>query len=323
MMSSRSVKLILPDKIALQVVPQIKESLPVVEVVQVSDTGVPEADISDAEALMWGWFTEEQLCRLVLAAPNLRWLHTPMTSVTELLIPEVCQRPILVTNSAGVLARSVAEFAMMSILCHAKRASELLTAQRETRWHADLTLDDLDGKTILILGLGHIGRAIAQRANAFNMRVLGCRRHPQPTEGVTQVLGPEKWRSVVSESDYIVIAVPLTPVTRGMFDRAALNTMKREAYLVNIARGGLVDELALLETLQDGRIAGAALDTFVREPLPGEHPFWSCPNLFVTPHISWSSPTAREHMLSLFLENLRRYTAGEEMLNCVDKYAGY
>jgi phosphoglycerate dehydrogenase-like enzyme len=176
---------------------------------------------------------------------------------------------------------------------------------------------------MLIIGLGQIGQAIAERAAVFGMHVVGSRRSGAAVPGVSAVVPADGWRPLLGEADYVVIAAPLTPETRGMIGAAELATMRPDAYLINIARGEIVDEAALIAALQSGRIAGAGLDVFNVEPLPAESPLWGLPNVFITPHISWNSPAVLPRTLDLFLDNLRRYRDGEPLRNIVDKHAGY
>jgi phosphoglycerate dehydrogenase-like enzyme len=155
------------------------------------------------------------------------------------------------------------------------------------------------------------------------MRILGSRRTPRPMPGVERVVGEHAWRDLLPEAEYIVLATPLTPATRSMIDAAAFAAMRPEAYLINIARGAIIDEPALITALQNGQIAGAALDTFEQEPLPPDSPLWSLPNVTITPHATAHSPRMRERQIALFIENVRRLRNGEPLLNVVDKTAGY
>jgi phosphoglycerate dehydrogenase-like enzyme len=155
------------------------------------------------------------------------------------------------------------------------------------------------------------------------MRILGSRRTPRPMPGVERVVGNDGWRELLPEADYVVLATPLTAETRGMLDAAAFAAMKPSAYLVNIARGAIVDEPAMVAALREGHIAGAALDTFEQEPLPPDSPLWSMPNVTITPHSTAHSPRMRERQIGLFLENLRRFRNSEPLLNVVDIAAGY
>jgi phosphoglycerate dehydrogenase-like enzyme len=319
------MKLIIPTNIAEQAEPRVREVAPEVQVVHVDQEGAPDGDLGDAEVLLRWWMSRATLRRILAAAPRLGWLHTPSAGVDGLLIPEVLEREIVLTNSAGAHAIQIAEFVLMFMLGHAKQVRDLAALTPENAWECGRTLqlDELHDKTLLILGLGHIGQEIARRAAAFGMRVLGSRRRPEPIAGVERVVGEDEWRELLPEADYVAIATPLTDATRGMLDAAALARMRPGAYLVNIARGEIIDTPALIAALEQGRLAGAALDTLPEEPLPPEHPLWHTPNVWITPHISASSPRTSERAIGIFLENVRRYRAGEPLINIVDKQAGY
>lgn len=184
-------------------------------------------------------------------------------------------------------------------------------------------LEELADATLLILGTGNIGKAIASRAKAFGVRVWGSRRHPEPLPNFDKIVGADEWRSLLPAVDYVVIATPLTPETKGLIDEAALRSMRQSAYLINIDRGAIVDEAALLTALPEGWIAGGGLDTVATEPLPPESPLWSLPNALITPHCSALSPRLRERIAQLFIDNLKRYQTGQPLRNVVDKQAGY
>ena len=319
------MKLIIPKAIAGLVEPRIGAIAPDWSVVHVDDDGTVEGDATDAAAYLRWWMPVEAFRRTLAAAPALRWVHSPSAGVDHLLIPEIVESEIVLTNSAGAHAIPIAEFVLMCMLAHAKRARALLALRPEDAWdHEDrLLLGELYEKTALIIGLGSIGEEIARRAAAFGMRVLGSRRRPRPTTAVDLVVGEDGWRDLLPEADFVVIAAPLTERTRGMVDADAFARMRPDAYLINIARGPIVDTGALLEALHTGRIAGAAIDTPPVEPLPPDHPLWRAPNTWITPHISYSSPRGRERLFQIFFENLRRFRAGEPLINVVDKRAGY
>lgn len=318
------MKLVLPGLLRDELIPRIEAVAPQATIVWYDQHGEPEAPIADADVLLRWFFTAEQLARLVRQMPALHWLHIPRAGVDGSLIPEIVERDIIVTNSAGVHAIPISEFVMLFALSHVKQAARLHQLQAAHQWREqDMQLRELAGTTMLIIGLGQIGQAIAERARAFGMRVWGSRRNPRPMPGVERVVGEGEWRSLLPQADFVVIAAPLTPLTRGMFGRAELALMKPDAYLINIARGEIVDEAALIAALRDRRIAGAGLDVFAQEPLPPDSPFWELPNVFVTPHISWSSPHIRARTLDIFARNLRAFVHNEPMINVVDKQAGY
>jgi phosphoglycerate dehydrogenase-like enzyme len=317
------MKIVLPALLAEELEPQVRAIVPAARIVYFDDQSRPLAPVDDAEVLLRWWGPPQMLIGLVERMPALRWLHIPRAGVDSSLVPAVVDRDILVTNSAGVHAIPISEFVLMFMLSHIKRVPELLLAQGERRWDKSLAMNELAGRTVLVIGMGQIGRAIAARASAFEMRVLGSSRSGRPQPGVERVVSEGEWRALIPEADYVVLAAPLTPATRGMFGAAELAAMRPSAYLINIARGEIVDEGALIAALERGQIAGAGIDVFSTEPLPAASPLWGLPNVFVTPHISWTSPEIRPRTIHLFIENLRRYVAGEPLRNLVDKHAGY
>jgi phosphoglycerate dehydrogenase-like enzyme len=223
------------------------------------------------------------------------------------------------------------------ILAVSRRLPGLMELQRERTWQP-LEGVELRDVTVGIVGLGSIGRAVGALATAFGCRVVAVRRRSEPGDQVVapddetrsfgalildRVGGPDSLPELLAESDFVVLAAPLTAETEGMIDAAALAAMKPSAWLINIARGRLIDERALLNALRDGTIGGAILDTFREEPLPPTSPFYDLPNVIVTPHTSWSSGRVLDRSVELFCDNLRRYAAGEPLLNVVDPAAGY
>lgn len=314
------MKIILPVQIAAEVEPLLP---PGIQVVHVDADGAFDGVAADAEALFRWWSPTAILDKILAAAPNVRWVHTPSAGVDHLLTPTLLARDLVLTNNAGTHAIPIAEFVLAFMLAHAKQLPALYAAQSERRWLERLPVAELMDATLLIVGIGGIGQAIAERAAAFGMRVWGSRRRVQPMPGVERVVGADEWRALLPEADYVVIATPLTPTTRGMIDAAALRAMRSTAYLINIARGAIIDDAALLTALCEGWIAGAALDAFEIEPLPSDSPFWSLPNAFVTPHCTANSPRMRERSIALFLDNLERYRNRRPLRNVVDQEAGY
>lgn len=314
------MKLLLSTKFGEDIEPHLP---PDVTVVHVDQDGVCAGDPSDAEAFARFWISREAFDRVLDATPRLRWVHTPSAGVDHVLTPKLLARDITLTNSAGIHAIPIAEFVLAFMLDRVKRLPELHAAQQAQQWREELAIHELYDATLLIIGLGGIGLAIAQRAAAFGMRVWGSRRNPQPVPHVERVVGAAEWRTLLPDADYVVIAAPLTPETRRMINTAALRAMRSDAYLINIARGAIIDEAALLTALREQWIAGAALDAFETEPLPADSPFWSLPNAFITPHCTWASPHMRRRAANLFLDNLQRYRSGLPLRNVVDKQHGY
>ncbi len=259
-------------------------------------------------------------------APRLRWMHTMSAGVEDFLIPEIVERKdFTLTNNSGPYDIPIAEHVMALILAAAKHLPDYQRAQQRSRWDKDHRHTELNGATVVVLGLGSIGGETARLASAFGMRVVGVRRRLDRAgiPGVTEVVPPERLADAAAEADFLVVATPLTPATRGLVSREVLARMKPTAWLVNIARGAVVDEQALREAVTERRIAGAAIDAWWKEPLPPDSEWWGLDNVIVTPHVSHSSPRVKERTLALFLENLRRWKAREPLLNVVDVRAGY
>lgn len=260
------------------------------------------------------------------AAPDLRWLHTMFAGVERFLIPEVIERRgLTLTNNSGSYDVPIAEYVLGAMLSAAKRFPDYERAQARAHWEKELRGAELHGSTLVVLGLGSIGSEVARLACAFGMRVIGVRRRLElpGIAGLAEVIPPERLADAVGQADFLAVTAPLTPATRGLVSRDVIARMKPTAWLVNIARGAIVDEAALLEALEERRIGGATIDAWWTEPLDAASEWWSLPNVVVTPHISHSSQHVRERTLGLFLENLRRWKAREPLLNVVDLRAGY
>jgi phosphoglycerate dehydrogenase-like enzyme len=233
------------------------------------------------------------------------------------------ESPVVLTNSRGVFDRPIAEYVLGLILAFAKDLPGTLDLQRERSWRHRET-DRIDRKHALIVGTGSIGRAIGRLLSAAGMTVAGVGRTERAEDpDLGQISGSGDLLSRLPDADYVVVAAPLTEQTRGMFDAAAFKRMKPSARLINIGRGPIVVEDDLLRALHDKEIAGAALDVFTKEPLPPEHPLWDAPNLIVSPHMSGDFVGWLDTLAELFVQNFRRWMAGEELFNVVDKKLGY
>ncbi len=316
------MKLILPIEVADDLEPHLPTDT---KFVRVDIDGNIDGDAIDAEVYFsWLYYLKPTTLHKVLeSAPQLRWHHAPNAGVNNMLTPKYLERDIILTNGAGVHAIPIAEFVIAYMLSYAKQLPSLYKLQTQQRWQRGFQIEELQDKTLLIIGAGGIGQEIAARAKAFGMRIFGSRRHPQPQANFDKVVGANEWKALLPEVNYVVIATPLTRETKGMIDAEVLRSMRPDAYLMNIARGAIVDEPALLKALQENGIAGAALDTVFTEPLAPESPFWTLPNVFITPHCSGHSPKSKERSLALFLDNLTRYRHGKPLRNVVDKNAGY
>lgn len=258
--------------------------------------------------------------RPVLDCPTLRWVQVGGAGVDHL--PAWDPARVRVTNAAGVLSPFMAEYVIGAILMTNFGFPTYWHQQRESRWQQqDWTA--AAGKTLLIVGLGRIGEQTARLAKAVGLRVLAVRRKAEAPEAVDELLPPERLHEGLVAADFVVLHVPLTETTRYLIDAEALACMKPSALLINCARGPVVDEAALLATLDEGRLAGAVLDVFAEEPLPPDSPLWSQERVIITPHVSDSVADWRRRFADFFAENLERWTAGQPLLNELDPIRGY
>jgi len=263
-------------------------------------------------------------------AATLRWLHCSGHAVGHFPLADLAARHIVVTNSRGVQSVPIAEHVMACLLALARRLPQTMRDQQERVWRPNVLVGEaspwlLAGRTMGIIGVGTLGEAVAVRAKAFGMRVMGLRRDPGRgvPKGFDDVVGPADRGRLLAEADVIVIAAPLTPETERLIDAAAIATMKPGAIVINVARGQLIDEGALADALETGRLGGAALDVFTTEPLPPNSPLWAMPNVIVTPHNSGFRTGHFDAVIDLFAENLKRFERGVELLNVVDLQRGY
>ena len=263
-------------------------------------------------------------------ATRLRWIQAVAVGVGSMLYPEMIASPVMITNARGIRARAMAEHVIGVSIALARKLHVAIRRQAEHQW-AQTEIEGGDGILVLngrrmgVVGLGAIGLEVARLAAAIGMKVTAVRKNvaaPRPTE-VEDVLSPQQLPELLAKSDVVVLAPPLTADTRGLIGDRELATMKRTAFLVNIGRGKLVHDVALVDALRAGRIGGAALDVFANEPLDPDSPYWSLPNVIVTPHVSGAMEDYWVPLLSLFADNLRRFERGEPLVNIVDKFAGY
>jgi phosphoglycerate dehydrogenase-like enzyme len=283
---------------------------------------------ADADAA-FGGFSAERLRAVLAGAPTLRWVHTFSAGVDR-HVPEMARYTrVLLTNNSGAYDVPIAEHVIAMIFAAAKRVPEHLAAQQRREWQREMPHGEVRDATLVILGMGSIGSEVARLACGVGMRVIGVRRDASrrdpnaPTEGVDRIVSTDRFAEVAREADYLAVTAALTPQTRGMVSAELLRALKPTAWIINIARGPIVDEAALAAALTEKRIGGAALDVFETEPLPAASPLWSLDNAILTPHVSNSSPRVRERSLALVTENVRRFKAGEPLLNVVDRVLGY
>jgi len=322
---------------------RIRAAAPGARLVTVSVEGLADGPLDDVEVMLRGWLSAEAFDRLLARAPRLVWVHSATSGVERALTPASRERGLVVTNARGVFSRPIAEYVLMMILGVSRKLPQLLELQRERTWQP-LEGAELRDVTVGIVGLGSIGRAVGALATAFGCRVVAVRRRPGDGDGtggasvsarsdgddrafgevmLDRVGGPETLPELLAESDFIVLAAPLTPETEEMINAETLAMVKPGAWLINVARGKLIDERALLRALRDGPLGGAVLDTFRDEPLPPMSSFYDLPNVIVTPHTAWSSGRVLDRSVELFCDNLRLFAAGEPLLNVVDPAAGY
>jgi phosphoglycerate dehydrogenase-like enzyme len=260
----------------------------------------------------------------VAALPRLRWVHATSAGAGEVVrtakLPAEALERVTITTSSGVHAIPLAEFAILGLLAIAKDLPRFAEDQRARAWpELRRPLRELDGQTLFLVGLGEIGRETARLAKAFGMRTVGIRRSQKPPpEYVDEVHGPDRLAELACRADAMVVSLPLTEETAGMIDRVVIERLPPSCIFVNVGRGGVVDEPALIEALQEGRIAGAVLDVFATEPLPPDSPLWDLPNVLVTPHAVALSARENERIVELFVTNLRRYLDGEPLAKVVE-----
>jgi phosphoglycerate dehydrogenase-like enzyme len=263
--------------------------------------------------------------RFVARAPRVKWLQTISTGVDKVLTPELVRSPVVVTNMSGIHEVTIAEFVQMLMLMFVKGAPRSFHQQIEGRFKW-FPMDVLTGKTVGLVGFGRIGREVARVARCFDMKVVATRRGAaarESVDGVELMLPLSQLHELLGMSDFVVLALPLTDESRGLIGESELRAMKPSAKIINVSRGAIIDEPALIQALRDEVIAGAGLDVFVQEPLPPDSPLRRMENVIFSPHVSGDIAEYDVYAARLFAENLRRYLAGEPLLNVVDKALGY
>ena len=276
-----------------------------------------KADVCCFSADMWEDLGSRQLVLPALfRLEGLRWFHTFSAGVDSPVFQMLIDRGITLTNSTGASAPSIAQYVLAMMLHRVKRIGEFAAQQQRAEW-AQLRGGELTGMTAGIIGTGAIGGETARLAKAGGMRVIGARRSEKRARWVDEQVPMKRLGYLLRESDFVVLACPLTKQTEGMIGEPQLRAMKPTATLINIARGRVVQESALIRALNDGWIASACLDVFEREPLPAESPLWSMPNVIVTPHNSGISPLNMERSMAIFIDNLGRFAAGRKLRNMV------
>lgn len=283
------------------------------------------AAVKSADAFLFWEASAESFREALAACEKVKWVHSKSAGVENILFPELVERDIILTNSQGVYARSLAEFALTGMLYFAKDLPRMLRNQKSEHWE-QYDVEELNGRTLGIFGFGGIGQQTARRAKAMGMRVIAIRRSKDRQSGVEfadELLSPEDKRRLIEESDYFLVSAPLTSETVGAIGRKEISYLKPSAVFLNLGRGPIVDESALIEALQQKKIRGAVLDVFETEPLPQGNPLWQLSNVLVSPHTADHTATWKDESMEFFLGNVARYLAGEPLANRCDKRAGY
>jgi phosphoglycerate dehydrogenase-like enzyme len=278
----------------------------------------------DAEVILHWSGPRDMVRSAFLASPNLRWLHSRSAGLDSMLFPELVQSPIPVTNGTGVFSQSLGEFALAVILYFAKDIRRLLRNQEACRWE-QYDMEELPGQTVGIVAYGDIGRAVASRVHAMGMRVLALKRHApsSPDPWIERFYGPHQLHAMLSECDYVVVAAPLTAETRHMIGDDAIAVMKPNAVVINVGRGPVIHQAALVRALAAGKIKGAGLDVFEHEPIPPDDPIFKLPNVLISPHTADHTKDWLNQAMRFFLEQYQRFSNGQPLQNIVEKHLGY
>jgi phosphoglycerate dehydrogenase-like enzyme len=280
----------------------------------------PKADI------IFAWAAKREVLKVALAnASRAKWIHSRSAGLDNVLFPELVASPIPFTNGRGVFSQSLGEFVLTAVLYFAKDIPRMRRSQQAARWEP-FDILEISRQTMGIVGYGDIGKASAWRAKAMGMRVLAVRRRPEVSAGdphVDRVYGWDSRLEMIAESDYVVAAAPLTAETEGMISDAEFAAMKPTAVIINVGRGPVIDEPAMVRALESGRIKGAGLDVTAVEPLPAESPLYRLDNVLLSPHCADHTPYWLDDAMNFFLQQLERFRAGKPLENVVDLKRGY
>jgi phosphoglycerate dehydrogenase-like enzyme len=305
---------------------RLRERFPRVEFEAVEDDARLAPALADAEVFFGFTFPRA----LFPAAPRLRWVHSASAGIEANLFPELVASDVMLTNATGMHTDGIPEHCLALMLALARNLHVAERRKAERRWDrlgvisAGGGTRTLAGSRLAVLGAGAIGRGVARRGAALGMVVRVLRRRPGETvEGAEAVVGPDALHALLAWADFVVVALPFTPETRHAIDAAALRAMRATSILVNVGRGEIVDDDALVEALRTGAIAAAGLDVFSEEPLPPSSPYWTLDNVIVTPHVSGYLPDFFDRAVAIFADNLERHIAGRALRNVVDKQLGY
>jgi glyoxylate/hydroxypyruvate reductase len=336
---SQKPKVLIASYLEPHLIAQIQRAVSEVEVIYRPDLLGQPTYIADHSSLPKRTPEQESIWRALLAeaeilfdfdythredlpdlAPKLKWIQATSAGIGQFVkrMGYAERTDWVFTTSSGVHAGPLAEFVILAMLMFAKDSFYLQREQAAQHWQRYCGFE-LSSKTLAIIGLGKIGREIARVAKAFDMRVIGNRRDPnQPVPHVDKLYGPEQLPALLGEADFLVLCCPHTPETEGLIGAKELAALPRGAVLINIARGAVVDQPAMVEVLRSGQLGGAALDVFATEPLPPGDPLWTMPNVLISPHSASTADTENQKLTDLFCENLKRYLASQPLLNTLD-----
>ena len=309
--------------------PQLKSlaSLPEQTSIAVGDTAEAFARTAAQADVLFNWSESGSLFREVFTmCSQLRWAHSRAAGLDGLLFPELVESPVPLTNGSGVFSPPLGEFVLGAMLYFAQDFRRLIRCQAAGVWQIR-DIEEIAGRTVGIVGYGDIGRAVSTRARAMGMHVLALRRGGPSVSGADPLIdrfyGPAARLEMIARCDYLVVSAPLTPETRGLIGAAEFAAMQPHAVVINVGRGPVIDEAALVDALSANRIRGASLDVFDTEPLPEGHPFYTLENVLLSPHCADHTPDWLERAMQFFLEQFERFRQGETLLNVVDKRRGY
>jgi phosphoglycerate dehydrogenase-like enzyme len=294
-----------------------------------NDTAALAEHAPEAEIILYSSLTGQSVdfSEVWRHAQNVKWIQSLAAGVENLLIPELIESPVIVTNARGVFKRSLADFVIFGILFHYKRGRRIIESQRAHRWD-DFRVDWLPGKIMGVVGYGEIGRECALLAHALGMKIYAIRRNPQNSTGdpiLDRIFPSESLHDMLREIDVLVAAAPLTKETRHMIGSHEFGAMKPSSMVINVGRGPVIDQEALISALKQKNIAAAALDVYETEPLPPDNPLWDMDNVLLSPHCTdrTENPDWLDLAMQVFIDNFARYQKGEPLLNVVNKKAGY
>jgi len=312
-----------PNEPQLSMLNELRETAPVV-----IGNSVPAFEKAAATAdVIFNWSGSLSLIRDVfLMSPRVRWIHSRSAGLERTLFPELIASDVVMTNGSGVFSPSLGEFALAAILYFAKDFRRMIRNQMAARWEP-FDILPISGQTVGIVGYGDIGRAVASRVRAVGMNVLAVKRHPpaqnNPDPFAERIYSPDQRLAMLPQCDYLLVAAPLNAETVGLINEAEFAAMKPTAVIINVGRGPVIDERAMVNALSQHKIKGAALDVFDEEPLPAGHPFYKLENVLLSPHCADHTPDWLDNAMRFFLAQFERFRRGEPLLNVVDKKLGY